>query len=49
MDFYENVLIPTKLRYCCLYVRRSSLRLDLYIMALTVAAIVHDRFLDEGT
>jgi lipopolysaccharide/colanic/teichoic acid biosynthesis glycosyltransferase len=48
MDFYENVLIPAKLRYCCLYVNRSSLCLDLHIMVLTAAAIVHDRFLDEG-
>jgi len=47
MSFYENVLIPTKLRYCRLYVDKSSLCLDLHIMALTAAAIVHDRFRDE--
>jgi lipopolysaccharide/colanic/teichoic acid biosynthesis glycosyltransferase len=48
IGFYETVLIPAKLRYCRLYVSRASLRLDLYIIAMTAAAIVRDRFSDQG-
>lgn len=40
--YYEKVLIPAKLRYYRFYVRRASLRLDLYIIMSTLAALGKD-------
>jgi lipopolysaccharide/colanic/teichoic acid biosynthesis glycosyltransferase len=38
LDYYERIVMPAKLTYCRFYVRRASLPLDLYLIALTVVA-----------
>jgi hypothetical protein len=40
--YYQRVLMPSKLRYCRFYVRRTNLQLDLYIIAQTVFALSSD-------
>jgi lipopolysaccharide/colanic/teichoic acid biosynthesis glycosyltransferase len=39
---YEEVIMPAKLRYCRFYVRKASLRLDLYIIMRTVLVLIED-------
>jgi lipopolysaccharide/colanic/teichoic acid biosynthesis glycosyltransferase len=40
--YYEKVIMPAKLRYYRFYVRRSGVRLDLYIIMSTFAALGKD-------
>jgi lipopolysaccharide/colanic/teichoic acid biosynthesis glycosyltransferase len=40
--YYEKVIIPAKLRYYRFYVRRASVRLDLYIIMSTFVALGKD-------
>jgi lipopolysaccharide/colanic/teichoic acid biosynthesis glycosyltransferase len=42
LDYYERIVMPAKLAYCRFYVRRASLRLDLYLIALTIVALGSD-------
>jgi lipopolysaccharide/colanic/teichoic acid biosynthesis glycosyltransferase len=42
MKYYEDVILPMKLRYCRLYIRRATLRLDLYLIGLTIWYVVRD-------
>jgi lipopolysaccharide/colanic/teichoic acid biosynthesis glycosyltransferase len=40
--YYENVIMPAKLRYYRFYVRRAGVRLDLYILMSTFVALGKD-------
>ncbi len=40
--YYEKVIMPAKLRYYRFYVRRSGVRLDLYIIMSTFVALGKD-------
>jgi len=40
--YYERVVMPAKLRYCRFYVRHASLGLDLYLIGLTIIALMRD-------
>ncbi|WP_442868243.1 sugar transferase [Bradyrhizobium sp. CCBAU 53415] len=42
VTYYENVIVPAKLRYSRFYVRRASVRLDLYIIISTIITIGRD-------
>jgi lipopolysaccharide/colanic/teichoic acid biosynthesis glycosyltransferase len=42
LSYYEQVIMPMKLRYYRFYIARASLRLDIYIMALTVRYLITD-------
>jgi lipopolysaccharide/colanic/teichoic acid biosynthesis glycosyltransferase len=42
IKYYEDVILPMKRRYCRLYIRRATLRLDVYLIALTILNIVQD-------
>ena len=42
LSYYEQVIMPMKLRYYRFYIARASLRLDIYIMALTVRCLIRD-------
>ena len=42
LAYYQRVVMPAKLRYCRFYVRRASLRLDLYLIGLTILALGED-------
>ncbi len=43
-DYYERVQLPRKLRYARFYARRADLRLDFYIIGLTIRALLADAF-----
>jgi lipopolysaccharide/colanic/teichoic acid biosynthesis glycosyltransferase len=42
LEYYERILIPRKLRYSRFYIRRVSIRLDFYIILLTVRSLLAD-------
>src|SRR5262249_48268322 len=42
LGYYHRVVMPAKLRYCRFYVRRASFGLDLYLIALTIVALLMD-------
>jgi lipopolysaccharide/colanic/teichoic acid biosynthesis glycosyltransferase len=44
LDYYEHVLIPRKLRYSRFYIRRAGIRLDFYVMWLTLRSLLGDAF-----
>jgi lipopolysaccharide/colanic/teichoic acid biosynthesis glycosyltransferase len=44
MAYYEQVIMPKKLHYYRFYAARSSLKLDIYIIALTVRSLLRDIF-----
>jgi lipopolysaccharide/colanic/teichoic acid biosynthesis glycosyltransferase len=44
LDYYEHVLIPRKLRYSRFYIRRAGIRLDFYVIWLTVRSLLGDAF-----
>ena len=45
-NFYEQVVVPAKLRYCRFYVRRASVALDIFILMQTLVVLGVDLFAD---
>ena len=44
ITYYEQVVMPAKLRYYRFYAKRSSLSLDIYIISLTARSMLRDIF-----
>jgi lipopolysaccharide/colanic/teichoic acid biosynthesis glycosyltransferase len=42
--YYEKVVMPAKLRYYRFYVRRATVRLDIFIIASTILSVGRDLF-----
>jgi lipopolysaccharide/colanic/teichoic acid biosynthesis glycosyltransferase len=40
--YYETIIMPAKLRYCRLYIRRAGFQLDLWLLALTVRVLAQE-------
>ena len=44
LEYYERILIPRKLRYSRFYIRRAGIRLDIYVIWLTIRSLFGDAF-----
>ena len=44
LEYYERILIPRKLRYSRFYIRRAGIRLDIYVIWLTIRSLLGDAF-----